>query len=241
VIQHSLSVAAVGTTRIINESYGIKSVKIDNPSGLWLYLKEAQDYVPPSTLGWVRSPQPTTSSITIVYSDALVGGAASVVSGGPITVTTYQITLPDSNGISYTAATAADIGSLETQLTLIEANTGVGGTLETNLAKIVDQTNPIVDIPGQGLYALTDTSIQALGGIQPNNASYILGMQNRGPNDVYVADTAFSTAALIRGNGWKIPTDGELAMTFASGVGLKATCAVGGTASFFAWTLTLTT
>lgn len=97
-------VAAVGTVRSYTASGGwqIASVIIDNPSGMWLELRPSYTLIPPNTLGRIISLDPRSQTINLVYVDAPIGGVASAVTGGPISVQAFDEILTDDVGTDYT-------------------------------------------------------------------------------------------------------------------------------------------
>lgn len=97
-------VAAVGTIRSYTPSGGwqIASVAIDNPSGMWLELRPSYTLIPPNTLGRIISLDPKSQTIALHYVNAPVGGVASAVTGGPISVQAFDEILSDDVGTDYT-------------------------------------------------------------------------------------------------------------------------------------------
>jgi len=94
-------VNVVGTENVVSVGFDIASVRVHNPSGMWLLLPQNQQYIPPNTLGAYFSVKPTTKSLRIRYVDAPVGGQPSVVDGGPIQITVYANEVSDFSGLDY--------------------------------------------------------------------------------------------------------------------------------------------
>lgn len=137
-LQKSYDVAAVGTERIVSAPFGIRSVRLDNPSGMWLYIPEIMKYIPPNTLGWIDNVAPVTNTIRLQYVTAPTGGSTSAVTGGPILTTIYESDERPSLGIAYTAATAADIASLAAAIATLQTSVNslvAGQALQATAAK----------------------------------------------------------------------------------------------------------
>lgn len=76
----------------------IRSVLIDNPSGSWLLLRPTNDYIPPYTIGWVRSFIGGVASVDIVYEAP--SGQVSTLQGDPAIVVLDTEIVADSAGSS---------------------------------------------------------------------------------------------------------------------------------------------
>lgn len=86
---YSFDIGPVGTIQTINDGFQIGSLKIDNPTGMWLLIEPINKYIPPNTLGWVTNLIPKRTQLRLLYVNAPYNGAISVVSGGPIIVQVY--------------------------------------------------------------------------------------------------------------------------------------------------------
>lgn len=140
-IQHSYDVAAVGTERLISATNTVRSIRIDNPSGMWLQVLETTvQYIPPSTIGWVQNVVPPTNTINLKYITALIGGVASAVTGGPITVTLYEVEQRTSYGIAYTAASATDVTAVTTAVNIVAANQAAQATAAAQATELTKLT-----------------------------------------------------------------------------------------------------
>jgi hypothetical protein len=213
------AVAAVGTQRMVNSSLPIRAARIDNPSGMWLNVVEATSpFIPPNTLAWITNFDPVVNTIHVQYVDAAVGGLASTVTGGPIVVTTYETPQIPSNGIAYTAASTADIAGVNTRLDLnnvkldsVIANTGIGGTLETDLAKIVQNTGHL-NTPIWQSINLTAAGLVVINPLPPGSQllSSLLVVFNpkASPEAIWYADTSWGLANSVRSNGFSIEPGG---------------------------------
>lgn len=91
---------AVGQSLIAASLPGIGQIRgiiIDNPSGQWLYVLPAYDYVPPYTLGWSRSFPGGTVTIE-VRAGVAPAGQVSTQQGDSVTITIDENPVGTSQG-----------------------------------------------------------------------------------------------------------------------------------------------
>lgn len=98
----------------------INGIVIDNPSGGWLYVVEADDYCPPYTLQWSRDLQYRASAITVRYGKS-PAGQISTRQGDPYTVTLDSEFVGNSSGVAQQF-----IENFTPVLTAVRANLTVG-------------------------------------------------------------------------------------------------------------------
>lgn len=99
----------------LNATFYIRSVRVDNPTGQWLYLDVPGAYIPPYTVGWTMNVNPTLS-VTIrsqtpggQVSNPILGQWASIiVTDTPITTPSTGLPIiPDSTQVSANTMTVA--------------------------------------------------------------------------------------------------------------------------------------
>lgn len=98
---HFFDIGPIGIERTVSVGFDIASVRVHNPSGMWLLLPQNQQYIPPNTLGAYLSIKPTTKTLRIKYVSAPTGGQPSSVTGGPIQITVFAAENADFTGLDY--------------------------------------------------------------------------------------------------------------------------------------------
>lgn len=139
-------VAAVGTKRDVSPGFMVGSMRIQNPSAMWLYIPQVQQYIPPNVLGAVISVKPTARAVTVIYVDAPIGGVASAATGGPIVVTAFPGDLSDYQGLDYGLNQAiidlsADIAALQASIDALAGGYGQGINLQGTYLQLLTDTN----------------------------------------------------------------------------------------------------
>jgi hypothetical protein len=238
-VQHTYDVDVVGTERLVTESFTVLSLKIDNPSGMWLYVTEASKYVPANTLGWITNILPPSNTIHIQYIDAATAGTPSTVTGGPILVTTYGNVQLESNGIAYTAATATDVAALAADIqavdatlagiqTTLDGHTTQLNSLDAELDEIKVNTQALVNLSAGWVNITTpepdDYAILADG--YTSTWIYSLLIWNDSPDfTAYLGDDGGNLVDV----GLPLLPKTGLAVMLTSGIGIYASVAVGDT------------
>lgn len=77
----------------------IHGIVIDNPSGGWLFVVEANDFCPPYTLQWSRDLEYAGTAITVRYGQS-PAGQVSTRQGDPYTVTLNSEPVGNSPGVA---------------------------------------------------------------------------------------------------------------------------------------------
>ncbi len=206
-IQKSLAVAAIGTERLITAPFLIQSVRVDNPSGLWLYVREATTpYVPPNTLSWIQILTPPVSGVHITYVSSPGAGTPSAATGSPISVTVYEIVQPSSNGIAYTQATVTDIAVLAAQLALIQA-----------------QLNPINNPPVN--ISITVTNVATLLRTVASTVEALAFHNNDTTDTVFIGPSTVTAAGANR--GYPLVPGGDFTVDLGFGISYYGIVAAG--------------
>jgi hypothetical protein len=127
--------------------FEIAGIQINNQSDTWLFLDCLSQYIPPHTLAFSAPILPSALQATITAIASPSGGNPSV-NTGTYTVTVYDTPQPASAGLAYDTQTSLvaisdAVVALQAGIDAIESNTGVGGTLETDLAAILSNSQAI--------------------------------------------------------------------------------------------------
>lgn len=102
-----LPIGAAGTGAkawVLPGAYQIAGIKVDNKSGSWLVLPDGA-FIPPYTLGWGHSFQPTLASIDVLFSGGPAGQVSTNQGDDPVVVI-YSDPVGESPGIPSGAGTA---------------------------------------------------------------------------------------------------------------------------------------
>lgn len=135
----------------------IRGVVIDNPSGGWLYVVEANDFCPPFKLGWARDLEYAGTALTVIYGRS-PASQVSTTQGDPYTVTVDSEPVGLSAGVDAPFVTqfnpflVFNITHLYTQgdAPVVQAQTTnlTGGTKRIRLHGIFMEPNQTVPNPG---------------------------------------------------------------------------------------------
>lgn len=98
----------------------INSIIIDNPSGGWLYVVEANDFCPPYTIQWTRDLEYRATAITVRFGQS-PANQVSTTQGDPYTVTLNSEFIGNSQG-----SAQQFIENFTPVLTAVRANLTVG-------------------------------------------------------------------------------------------------------------------
>lgn len=231
--QHNYPVQAVGQSVVVTEATVIHSFIIDNPTGQWLYIVDTQDYIQPGTMGFTNNLSNPSSSFIFQFVNPPSGGIAGSVTGGPIVVRTYEFAQPRNYGSNYTAATSADISGVTailnnhtTLLTSIQGNTGVGGSLETDLSVMIANTNPIASGFNTSQFNVLAASATLLFTANPLSNQSILIYNNNATGVVYIGSTVAGLNATIA-NAFPINAGGYVGLAFKAGSGATVAARAG--------------
>jgi hypothetical protein len=127
---------AVGSSLIAASLPGIDQIRgiiIDNPSGQWLYVMPARDFVPPYTLGWSRSFAQATLTISVTPGNG-PAGQISTSQGDAVTIAIDSAAVGNSQG----ADTGASFIEQFTPLVTIFGSVFASSNLGVNQVAIVD-------------------------------------------------------------------------------------------------------
>lgn len=95
-----ITIGAVGTgiqSWVLPGSYQIAGIKIDNKSGSWLLLSDGT-FIPPYTLDFGHSFQPTVASLNVLFANGPAGQVSTQQGDNPI-VTIYSEPVNESPGV----------------------------------------------------------------------------------------------------------------------------------------------
>ena len=167
-IDHQFPVDVIGTERLISGPITIKGLKINNPSGMWLYIRETGEYVPANRLGFATNLSQISNTIHIDYVDgATLGGSASTVTGGPIVVSTSDVALDPSQGLSYIDATTTDIANV------LAAVNNVKAAVNDVKTAVADVQTSVNNLTG-GYGTTTDVKVSGTAVVADSNPHTIL-------------------------------------------------------------------
>lgn len=152
------AVQPVGGRDDLSVEFNINSVRVENPSGMWLYLQQASRFIAPYTVATMVVIPVPTKTLVVQYVAAPVGGVASVAVGGPLRITMYEDAQVENVGVDYSLVPTlqtldADIVALTAVLDGLRGGTAQAGSL-TN-----DQVNSIVDASGAPSVAVAPVAV----------------------------------------------------------------------------------
>jgi hypothetical protein len=148
---HSYAVGPVGTQQLITERYPVASIRVDNPSGMWVYMPDAYALIPPNVIGWSLDLFPPNANLRVQYVTEPPAGTPSTVTGGPIVITTFDKPQGTNSGLNFTAASQQDITVLSGKIDVLNGKTDT----------VIANTNQII-ANGNGLLTWTINQLTIL-------------------------------------------------------------------------------
>lgn len=235
-------VGPVGVEQAVSVGFDIASVRVHNPSGMWLLLPQNQQYIPPNTLGAYITVKPTTKTLRIKYVNAPINGQPSVATGGPIQITVFAAENADFTGLDYGLVNgidnlAAAIAGLQNSIDNMVNGFGSNVLLESERVSFtVDATATtntvfVNGIPGQRV-ALVNVFI-SFDDADPMPcianiiiASTVIGSVvvsvSLSPETPYASIMIPKIAALVPDVGEGLSVEGSWAEDFASNLGISS-------------------
>ena len=193
--ENNFDVAAVGTVRQASFDFFVATLIIQNPSGMWLYIPAARQYVPPQSLGAVVNLTPPTRTIVIQYVNAPTGGIPSAASGGPITVDATDAYINPYQGLDYGLdqninTLNTSIQTLTSSINALKNGWGTGTTLISNMTSCTaDSTTRdlIVADPTKNNILMALTATWGIASVATVPRGYMrLSITNQGGNSFFV-------------------------------------------------------
>lgn len=105
---HDSAILPVGQSKrswILAGGYQIAGITVDNPSGSWLFIPQDGTFVPPYTLDFAHSFNPTLSRVDVLFQDG-PSNQVSTIEGDPPLVRIYDRAVAEAAGVTSGAGSA---------------------------------------------------------------------------------------------------------------------------------------